>query len=203
MGPRGVIFIGPSAPPAMRACPRLDVRPPARRGDVRRAVEEGYQVIGLVDGELYQTLAVTPEEVREAARRARVFGAASLGALRACECPGVEGVGEIHAAFRAGTLAAEDEVVGTYDPETGRTVAWPMVVVREAVGLLGLGAEEAGRVLAEIGRMPFDARTEGELARRVPVDRGRWREALRAEPNVKQRDAAELLERVIAMLEGG
>jgi hypothetical protein len=201
MGPRGVIFLGPSTPPTLRVHPQLDIRPPARRGDVRRAVEEGYRVIGLVDGDLYHTLAVTPEEVRDAALRARVLGAASLGALRACECPGVEGVGEIFAAFRAGTLAAEDEVVGTYDPDTGRTLAWPMVIVREAVARLGLGAEEAARALAEIGRLPFDARTEDALARRVPVDRARWREALRAEPNVKQRDTAALVDRVILALE--
>src|SRR4051794_23159335 len=108
MGRRAVVFIGPSMPPSPPRDPRLVYRPSARRGDVAAAVAEGFGIVGLVDGEVYQSLAVTPHEVREAAVTALVYGGASLGALRAVECPGVIGVGEVYAAFHDGSLDGDD-----------------------------------------------------------------------------------------------
>lgn len=197
MGQRAVIFIGPSRPSALATTGSLDVRPPARRGDVTAAAAEGFEIIGLVDGDLYNTLAVTPTEVQEAAHRVRVYGAASLGALRACECPDVIGIGKVYEQFANGDLDADDEVVGTYEPGTYRSLAYPLVVIREALASLDLDEQIRRGTLERIRALPFDQRDEATLARIVNVPVAALRAALRREPNVKQRDAMELVRRVM------
>jgi TfuA protein len=161
---RAIVFVGPSLagdpPPA-----GVELRPPARRGDLLAAAADGARIIGLVDGELYQELAVTPAEVRDVARAGvTLFGAASLGALRAVECPGaMTGIGRVYEAFRDGRLAADDEVAGTYDPVTHRPVAWPLVIVREAFALAArdgvLDAPATAAALAAVRARPFFERT--------------------------------------------
>jgi ribosomal protein S12 methylthiotransferase accessory factor len=198
--PRAVVFLGPSRPPGLLADPRVVVRPPARRGDLAAAAEE-FAVVGLVDGELYQSLAVTPAEVRAALRRVPVYGAASLGALRAVEVPGVLGIGEVYAAFRDGRLTDDDELVGTWNPDDGRPIAWPLVLAREA--LRGATVEQAA--LERMKALPFHERTRAALracVRAAGGDEDVFAAALVREPNVKQRDAAALVRAVVAHLAG-
>jgi hypothetical protein len=147
----------------------LEYRPPAARGDLVRAAEEGARIIGLIDGVFHQTLAVTPAEVRAAARGgARLFGGASLGALRACECPhDMQGVGAIWSAFAQGALADDDEVAVTFIPETYELVAYPLVQVREAAQLVvaaHAGAQElATRFVEAVRALSFQERTLSSL----------------------------------------
>lgn len=94
-----VVFLGPSCDlAAAREILDADYRPPAKRGDITRAVEDGARVIGLIDGVFFQDCAVAHREVLAALRAGvRVVGASSMGALRAAELDslGMEGVGEI------------------------------------------------------------------------------------------------------------
>jgi TfuA protein len=64
-----------------------------------------------------------------------VYGASSMGALRAVECApfGAIGVGRIFQMFRTGETEADDEVVITYDPDTLRATSEPMVNIRIAM----------------------------------------------------------------------
>jgi TfuA protein len=166
---RAVAFVGPALRnPVVPA--DVDIRPPARRGDVLRAVEEGVRLIGLIDGILIGDLAVSPAELREShARGARIVGGASLGAIRAVECPGaVEGVGEVYAAFRDGVLADDDELVGTFDDQY-RYLAFPLVIVRDRCAELvrdgAMSADERDRAIAIIKELPFFERTLAGLRR--------------------------------------
>jgi TfuA protein len=145
-------------------------RPPAARGDLLAAVDRGATRIGLVDGVLIGPLAVSPGEVREAARRgARLWGAASLGALRAVECPcAMTGVGEVYDAFRDGHLTDDDELVGTFD-EGFRTLSYPLVVLRdlldESVRQAWIQPEARAAALQELKQRPFDRRSARDLER--------------------------------------
>jgi hypothetical protein len=124
-------------------------------------VDEGVLLLGLIDGVFGARLAVTPAELRAArARGALIFGAASLGALRAVEVPdAVVGIGEIHEAFRTGELEDEDEVACTFTGETYQILAHPLVTVRAAWAAT-LGASSAvDAALADLRRLPFDERT--------------------------------------------
>jgi hypothetical protein len=162
---RAVIFAGPSLRPPRPQPADLEFRPPAARGDLRDAVREGVSTIGLIDGVFSQSLAVTPLEVREAAATgARLYGGASMGALRACECPdAIAGVGVIWQAFVEGTISDDDEVAVTYLPDTFELVTHPLVQVREAVRLALLRHPPARPALADflesVRSHPFHHRT--------------------------------------------
>src|SRR5699024_7565095 len=71
-----------------------------------------------------------------------VFGASSMGALRAVEleAEGMIGVGRIYDMFSRGELEADDEVAMTFCPETLKPISEPMVNFRVALS----AAETAG-----------------------------------------------------------
>src|SRR5580698_7573419 len=109
--------------------------PPICRGDLAK-LPEGTKIVGIIDGEFYQSLAVSSKEILEVLDRGiKVFGAASMGALRAAETYtfGTIGVGEIFGMFRDGVLDADDEVAVVYDPLSYRQLSEPLVNIRYAL----------------------------------------------------------------------
>jgi len=87
--------------------------PPVAQGDVLRAAKERPFAIGIVDGYFERLPAVWHKEILWALSQGiHVFGAASMGALRAAELHpfGMKGVGAIFDAFRSGELEDDDEV---------------------------------------------------------------------------------------------
>src|SRR6185295_1768347 len=121
---RIVIFSGPTllADEGRREVPDLlDVswRPPVAQGDLYLAARERPWGIGVIDGYFDRLAAVWHKEILWALDQGiHVFGAASLGALRAAECAtfGMVGVGEIYAAFASGELTDDDEVTVFHGP---------------------------------------------------------------------------------------
>ncbi len=115
-----VVFAGPSIHglPADFAC-GLDVRPPAARGDILRAAGEGRTVIGLIDGYFNSTPSVWHKEILFALQAGcSLFGAASMGALRAAECSafGMVGVGAIFEDYQAGKRLSDADVAVSHAP---------------------------------------------------------------------------------------
>jgi len=132
-----VVFCGPTIEPAaVRALvPDADVRPPAARGDVLRAMTGRPAAIALIDGYFARVPAVWHKEILWAMSEGiHVFGAASMGALRAAELHtfGMEGVGEIFQAFATGALEDDDEVSVVHGPaDSGyRALSDPLVNMR-------------------------------------------------------------------------
>ena len=109
-----VVFAGPSIyGMSSSLLAGVDIRPPARRGDLWRASLEGAQVIGLIDGCFETTLPTWHKEILGALKRgAIVVGAASMGALRAAECQsfGMIGIGKIYQEYRHGMRTADSDV---------------------------------------------------------------------------------------------
>src|SRR6266566_5098836 len=102
------VFLGPTMPVSdARAILDASYLPPAGCGDVYRAVMDGATTIAIVDGFFHLRPAVRHKEIAWAlSRGVRVFGAASMGALRAVEmaASGMRGVGRIFEAFCRGDL---------------------------------------------------------------------------------------------------
>jgi TfuA protein len=210
-----VIFLGPSLPPPRPAIAGVEYRAPAARGDLVAAARSGAGIVGLIDGVFHHQLAVTPREVREAAALgAQLFGGASIGALRACECPeAMTGVGEIHARFARGELTDDDEVAVTFDPATYRLAAYPLVQIRELARLLAERHPDAAGPLTayveQVRALAFADRVRGRL-RALAGDLARagvaWAEieALLddARTDVKRRDAGAVIDAVRAALGG-
>jgi hypothetical protein len=118
---RAVIFAGPSLPPHVR--PSISVvewLPPVRQGDVYRAALTRPAIIAIVDGYFEVTPTVWHKEILWAmAQGIQVYGAASIGALRAAELDafGMKGVGRIYEMYRDGVLQDDDEVAVLHGPE--------------------------------------------------------------------------------------
>ena len=148
-----VVFLGPSLD-SNEAATRLDARylPPIRRGDLPRVIAEGARAIGIIDGEFGQSLAVSVMEICAGLKQGiQIWGAASMGALRAAECQsvGMRGVGWIFQKYAEGFLKADDEVALLFDPWSCRATTIPLVNVRWALqfaieeGVLAASSEPA------------------------------------------------------------
>jgi hypothetical protein len=116
-----IVFCGPTLPAnvAGELLPDADVRPPAACGDVYRATEEGPAAIALVDGYFDHRLSVWHKEVTWALHQGvHVYGAGSMGALRAAELEpfGMVGVGWVFEQFRSRALEDDDEVAVVHEP---------------------------------------------------------------------------------------
>lgn len=137
-----LIFAGPSLHGVDAPIPPgVELRPPAAKGDIYQAVEEGADVIGLVDGYFETTAAVWHKEILHALSSGiRLFGAASIGALRASECAvfGMTGVGAIYEAYAAGRIEDDAEVALLHAPrELGYApLSEPLVNVRATLDRL-------------------------------------------------------------------
>ena len=110
--------------------------PPAGHGDVLRAALRRPRVIAIVDGVFERTPAVWQhkEILFALSEGIHVYGAASMGALRAAELDrfGMRGVGDVYRAYAEGMLEDDDEVaVAHTDAEHGfRALSDSMVDVR-------------------------------------------------------------------------
>src|SRR5262245_57987284 len=111
-----VVFLGPSLP-LDEARRLLDARyrPPAAMGDGYRLVSARPRPrrIAIIDGYFERMAAPWHKEILWALEHGvAVYGASSMGALRAAELEafGMIGVGAIFADFRSGRLTDDDEV---------------------------------------------------------------------------------------------
>jgi hypothetical protein len=108
-----VVFAGPSIHGVDIDFAGIDLRRPAQQGDVEQAVADGAQVIGLIDGHYQQVGAVWHKELLFAlSSGVAVYGAASIGALRAAECEafGMKPVGIIAQRYCSGELVDDADV---------------------------------------------------------------------------------------------
>lgn len=148
-----VVYVGPtlSREAVERLLPSAVIKPPLSRSELYVDRVLGYSTFLILDGAFFQRRAVSPREVIDVLEDgARVFGAASMGALRAAECwpKGLRGVGAIYRLFRRGILTSDDEVAVVCDPEPPyRTRSVALVNVRYAVRR----GVQAGELTADAG----------------------------------------------------
>ncbi len=166
------VFLGPSLPLAeARAILDAVYLSPAGQGDVYRAVRDRKaDAIGLIDGFFEQMPAVWHKEILWALKQGvRVYGASSMGALRAAELEqfGMIGIGKVFEAYRSGlfppfsgeTFEDDDEVAIAHGPaELGYLGSDAMVDIRatlaaaESQGIIDRACRDR---LAEIAKGLF------------------------------------------------
>ncbi len=171
-----IVFAGPSLYGAQYDPGDVLVRGPAQMGDIERAVAAGATAVGLIDGHYQQVGAVWHKEILHAlASGIAVFGAASMGALRAAECEvfGMVPVGEIATRYCTGELFDDADVALTNGPaELGfPPLTEPMVDVRSTLAHLTasglISADAAGLVAATAGDIFFADRTVEAIFERL------------------------------------
>ncbi|MPZ10100.1 MAG: hypothetical protein GEU89_07775 [Kiloniellaceae bacterium] len=218
------VFLGPSLPRAEAAAIlEADYRPPVRQGDVYRLVQQRRpQAIAVVDGYFQEVPSVWHKEILWALDQGiPVYGAASMGALRAAELAryGMVGIGKIYDAYRAGSYAPygdepfedDDEVAVIHGPAE---LSYPplsvaMVDLRETLAQ----AAEAGVIDAALRdalvaafkrrfyrARSFEALSEVLVELGVPSQAAQALQAWLAQGRTSQKkaDAAALLETLAA-----
>ncbi|KAA0577537.1 TfuA-like protein [Azospirillum sp. Sh1] len=169
------VFLGPTLP-REDAARELDATylPPVAQGDVLRLCAEKPAAIGIIDGFFESVPSVWHKEILYAIHAGiPVFGASSMGALRAAELYpfGMVGVGAIFEAFRDGRLEDDDEVAVIHGPaELGYTsLSEAMVNIRrtlsDATADRVLTAETALRLESIAKELPYRERGFGRMLR--------------------------------------
>jgi hypothetical protein len=135
------IFLGPSMPvaEAIQILPEAIFLPPAQQSDLLATVNQhGATIVGIIDGTFHQNLSVWHNEVLYLLNRGvSVFGASSMGALRAAETDifGMVGIGQIYRWYKDGVITGDDEVALLHGDEDSdyRAVSLPLVNIRASV----------------------------------------------------------------------
>lgn len=167
------IFLGPTLR-ADDAGKILDAvyLPPVSNGSVYEIARKRPKAIGIVDGYFESVRAVLHKEILWALSQGiRVYGSASMGALRAAELApyGMKGVGRIFEAYRRGDLEDDDEVAVGHGPaEYGfMPVTDAMVNIRatlDAAAKAGVIRTRECARLTEIAKdIYYKERTYGQL----------------------------------------
>jgi len=168
---RIIVFLGPSLErDAAETILPAEYRPPAKRGDLLHAVQDGAEIIGLIDGVFHQESAVAHREILTAIKKGvRVIGSSSMGALRAAEMDtlGMTGIGEVYRMYKSGELISDDEVALVFDPETGYSLSEPLVNIRftlmEAENLGIITQQDHATLLSAAQSVFYPQRTYGRI----------------------------------------
>jgi hypothetical protein len=196
-----IVFVGPTlhAELVHAVLPDADVRPPAAVGDILDLALAARRParIALIDGYFERMAAVWHKELLLALERGiEVYGAASMGALRAAELArfGMVGHGEVYKAFASGELVADDEVAVAHLPAAQgyRAISDALVNIRAS-----LARARECRVI----KKPAHDRLLAHARRQFYRDR-RWEDLVTLEPALanqpvvdqKATDASRLLE---------
>ncbi len=204
-----IVFVGPTLVRAevARVLPDATIAPPVSVGDVLRlARRRTVRRIAIIDGYFERMAAVWHKEILIALERGiEVWGAASMGALRAAELApfGMVGVGTIYQAFARGELEADDEVAVAHLPaEYGyRATSDALVNLRDGIARAPMLTTRTRTRLVELAKARFyrertwarlieDARDARLPARQLAM-LARW-----PKPDRKAADARLLLRRL-------
>lgn len=174
---RIAVFLGPTlALSEARSLLDATYLPPAGQGDIYRAVrDQRPEIIGLIDGYFHQVAAVWHREILFAlSEGVHVFGASSMGALRAAELHsfGMRGVGAIFEAYRNGAFPpypppfdSDEEVAVEHGPPEADYIAVTDALVdmraafAEATKEGLLSEDTRDRLVALSSKMHFQDRT--------------------------------------------
>ena len=214
-----IIFAGPSLPPPAPPIAGIEWRPPVRQGDLYLAALSGPAIIGVADGYFEIMPTVWHKEILWAmAQGIHVYGAASIGALRAAELTyfGMKGIGHIYRQFHTGRLTDDDEVAVLHGPaEIGYVrVTDAMVNVRATIDrALQLGVVEpafAARLVSIAKSLFYKDRTYEAILKAAteqglaPELVGRFANWLPGgQVDQKRIDASEMLEAITAHISNG
>ena len=191
-----LVYSGPSLDPETirEVLPEAIVMPPARQGDViSHAMEYEPSHILLVEGTFHQSLSVWHKELcwcLQIPGVKGVYGAASMGALRAADlwsC-GMIGSGRIYEWYNEGVVTDESEVANAYRPKPdGSFIALtvPLVNVRGALLKANVAIERADELFSIAQAIHWSERSLKQL----PEDL----QGMLAAHNQKAIDALQLL----------
>jgi len=136
-------------------------------------------MVAIVDGEFYQSLAVSPKEILLAlSHNVVILGGGSMGAMRAAEMfpYGMRGIGQIYKWYKSGFIYRDDDVAISYckGPADYLTLTTPMVnviwVALEGKRQQWLTSKGARIVVNAARRVHWKERTWENLLDAIKID---------------------------------
>ncbi|WP_052433204.1 TfuA-like protein [Streptacidiphilus carbonis] len=217
MRTRTLIFGGPSLYGMdLSRWPELERHGPVKHGDLFRAALTRGDTVLIVDGVYQHYAPIRYKEIIAVLRKGvRVYGAASMGALRAAELAplGVTGVGQVYEWYAGGELESDGDVALAHARAEAdhRPLTLPIVSLLHAARALGSLTEPRVQRLVEHARtVPFSLRSARALLASLPegTDLHEDTRAVCAylsdspEHDVKRQDVRALLDRITAARPG-
>ena len=168
---------------------------PIQRGDLSLALKENPDIIAIIDGVFHQNSAVGHKEILKVMKSGvKVFGASSMGALRASELDslGMIGVGYCYNQYASGAIDSDDDVAVMLDSESLEALSVPLIsmnyVFENAVSENILTESEREELSSK--RNYAQALSESSLSDEKKAE---LIDFIRESEDIKKRDAVELL----------
>ena len=177
---------------------------PIQRGDLGHALKEHPDIIAIIDGVFHQNSAVGHKEILNAMKSGvKVYGASSMGALRASELDtlGMVGVGYVYTQYTTGEVDSDDDVAVMLDSETLEAISVPLInmkyVFTNAVSEGIITDDEKDELLKISKKTYYPQRNYAKTLSESDLDDGKKTELIdfiRTSPDIKKEDAKELLQ---------
>lgn len=176
---------------------------PIQRGDLGQALKEHPDIIAIIDGVFHQSSAVGHKEILNVIKSGvKVYGASSMGALRASELDtlGMTGIGYVYTQYTTGEVDSDDDVAVMLDSESLEALSVPLInmkyVFTNAV-TAGIISEDEKDELLKISKKTFyPQRNYAKTLDESNLDNDKKAELIdfiRTSPDIKKEDAKELL----------
>ncbi|HAU0829401.1 TPA: TfuA-like protein [Legionella pneumophila] len=154
---------------AMHLLPHATYLSSIKKGDVLKAIKAGYKRIVIIDGNFSWVPSVWHKEILTALDYGiEVWGAASMGALRAAELDsfGMRGHGRIYEMYKNEEIDGDDEVAIAYS-KFNNLQTIPLINIRLTLELLNITNKK--EVLNSLRSIFYAERTWEKVAQHVPV----------------------------------
>lgn len=179
---------------------------PIKRGDLSLALKEHPDIIGIIDGVFHQNSAVGHKEILNAIDSGvEVFGASSMGALRASELDtlGMAGIGYVYRQYASGEVESDDDVAVMLDSDTLQPLSEPLInmkyVFENAVSEDIITEEEKNELLSIAKKTYYPKRNYAQTLSESDLDadkKDNLIDFIRESKDIKKEDAKDLLKHI-------
>ncbi|MBQ9160009.1 MAG: TfuA-related McrA-glycine thioamidation protein [Methanobrevibacter sp.] len=179
---------------------------PIQRGDLAQALKENPNIIGIIDGVFHQNSAVGHKEILSVLKKGiEVYGASSMGALRASELDtlGMVGIGYVYNQYASGEVDSDDDVAVMLDSQTLEPLSEPLInmkyVFENAAAENILTLAEKDELLAIGKRTFYPKRNYAQTLKESSLDdtkKGELIDFIRKSKDIKKEDAKDLLRHI-------
>lgn len=186
---------------------------PIKRGDLSLALEKHPDIIGIIDGVFHQNSAVGHKEILNAIKSGvDVFGASSMGALRASELDtlGMTGIGYCYEQYASGAIDSDDEVAVMLDSESLEALSVPLINMRyvfdNATNENIITEEEKDELLSIAKNAYYPKRNYSLVLNESSLDddkKGALINFIRESKDIKKEDAKLLLKHIKSICQSG
>ena len=199
-----IIFIGLSEKASnAKKIIDADYRPPVKRGDILKALNDKPDIIGIIDGVFHQYPAVSHKEIMKALDEGvTVVGGSSMGALRASELDslGMIGIGYVYQHYRDGNITSDDDVAVSFDSESGTLLSEALVNVDYKLNMAVhegiINSELKKHIIKSAKSIYYPKRTYYNIFKKSELDEdtiNKLSDFIVKVPNIKTLDAIDVL----------